>query len=130
MQPSRGRSALRAIAMLGVAAICSMDVGHARGDGVAGLMISKSIPEATVAVIDPESGTSSGSSAGTDVRIAPGDVILFRLNLMSLPDRVMRGVATYVTEFIPPNTEVVGVRILDAQGRTIRPRYPGLALDG
>ncbi|WP_236518652.1 MopE-related protein [Sandaracinus amylolyticus] len=113
-----------------------MHVGHAYGEGIAALMVSKSIPESTVAVIDPESGTSSGGSTGTDVRIAPGDVILFRINYFGMPDRVARGINAYVTEFVPPNTEVVGVRLIDPTtltaypgGRTIIPNQPGLALD-
>src|SRR5687768_11698803 len=93
-------------------------------------MVSKSIPASTVAVIDPESGSSSGGGAGTDLRIAVGDVILFRLNYFAMPDRVARGVQGYLTEFIPPNTEVVGVRLLDSAGNTVRPNYPGLSLDG
>src|SRR5688500_5268223 len=101
----------------------------AQGDGIAALMVSKSIPDATVALIDPESGTSMGGGT-TDVRVAVGDVILFRLNYFAMPDRVARGVAGYLTEFIPANTEVVGVRLIDANGRTVRPNYPGLSLDG
>jgi hypothetical protein len=107
-----------------------LPAANARGDGIAGILISQSIPPATVAVIDPESGTSSGGSSGTDVRLAPGDVILFRSNFQYLPDRVMRGVAAYLTEFIPGHTEVVGIRIIDASGRTIRPLFPGLSIDG
>jgi len=45
-------------------------------------------------------------------------------------DKRARGMQTYLTEYVPPNTEVVGVRIIDGSGRTIEPRYPGLAYDG
>nr|MDQ3034113.1 MopE-related protein [Myxococcota bacterium] len=121
---------------LTVAAVCLMHVGHAHGAGIAALMVSKSIPASTVAVIDPESGTSSGGTAGSDVRISPGDVILFRVNYFGMPNAVARGVNAYVTEFIPPNTEVVGIRLIDPQtlatypgGLTLRPNHPGLALD-
>src|SRR5262249_31332884 len=100
-----------------------------RADGVAQVMTSKSIPPATVAVIDPESGTSTGGGT-TDVRIAPGDVILSRFNYFPVPDKIIRGLQGYLTEYIPANTEVVGFRLIDENGLTIPPRYPGLATNG
>jgi uncharacterized repeat protein (TIGR01451 family) len=130
LSTQRAASLARGSVALALAIVCLLHTGHAYGDGIAGLMVSKSIPAATIAVIDPESGTSSGGGTGTDLRLAPGDVILFRLNYFAMPDRVMRGVAGYLTEFIPPNTEVVGIRILDSTGRTVEPNYPGLAMDG
>ncbi len=116
--------------LLALVATSAVSVHSANAQAVAGLMVSKSIPPATIAVIDPESGTSSGGSAGTDLRLAPGDVILFRLNYIAMPDRVARGVAGYLTEYIPANTEVVGVRLIDAAGRTIVPNPPGATQDG
>src|SRR5690606_30067871 len=111
---------------LAIFALALMHVGHVSGQAIAPVMVSKSIPEATVAVIDPESGTSGsgGAGEGTDVRLAAGDIILFRINYFGTTDRVIRGMGAYLTEFIPPNTEVVGVRIIDAEGRTIRPNPP------
>ncbi len=103
--------------------------GEARGDGVPQITTSKSIPEATVSVIDPESGTSSGGGT-TDVNVGPGDIILFRIHFAALPDKLLRGVQGYLTDYIPANTEVVGVRIIDADGLTLPPRYPSLAPDG
>ncbi len=100
----------------------------ARGDGVAFVMTSKSIPEATIAVIDPESGTSAGGGT-TDVRVGAGDVILFRFNYFPVPDKIVRGLQSYITEYIPANTQVVGVRVLDRDGLTTAPRYPGIAMD-
>src|SRR5262245_19471577 len=101
----------------------------ARADGVAQVLTSKTIPPATVAVIDPESGTSSGGGT-TDVKVGAGDVILFRFNYFPVPDKVIHGLQGYLTEFVPPNTQVVGVRIIDANGLTIPPRLSGIADDG
>ncbi|HJL06331.1 MAG TPA: MopE-related protein [Polyangiaceae bacterium LLY-WYZ-15_(1-7)] len=103
----------------------------ARGDGVANVLTSKSLPPATVAVIDPESGTSGGTGGGAvgDVRLTAGDIILFRMNLFPVPNGQIHGLNGWLTEYIPPNTEVVGVRFIDPDGNTILPRQPGIASD-
>ncbi len=115
--------------LCGLAVIGGAVLRHARGDGVAQVMTSKSLTQATVDVIDPESGTSTGTG-GTDVRIAVGDIISFKFRFTPVPDKVNRGLQGYLTEYLPPNTEIVGVRITDAAGRTIEPRYPGIGVDG
>jgi hypothetical protein len=105
---------------------------EARGGSVVQFMTAKSLPDATVAVIDPESGTSSGTS-GSDVNIAVGDIILFRFAVAGAPSSsaaAMRGIQAYVTEYVPPGTQVVGARLIDSSGNTIEPRPAGLALDG
>ncbi len=101
----------------------------ARADGVAQVLSNKTLPAATVALIDPETGTSSGGGT-TDVKVSVGDVILFRFKYFPVPDKIVRGLQGYLTEYIPGNTEVVGVRIVDENGLTIMPRYPGIAVDG
>ena len=110
------------------AACLCLIAATARGDGVANVMTSKSLPPATLAVIDPESGTSSGGGS-TDVNVGPGDVIFFRFNYYPVPDKIIRGLNTYLTEYIPSNTQVVGVRILDENGLARTPFYPGIAMD-
>ncbi len=92
-------------------------------------MTAKSLPQATVDVIDPESGTSSGTS-GSDVNIAVGDIILFRFAFTPVPDARNRSMQAWLTEYIPPGTELVGARLIDSNGLTIKPRLPGLAVDG
>jgi hypothetical protein len=123
------RKSFAALAAVIAAALLVARAPAARADGVAQVMTSKSLPAATVAVIDPESGTSSGT-AGSDVRVAVGDIILFRFAFTPVPDKINRGLQGYLTEYLPPNTELVGVRITDATGNTIEPRYPGVAVDG
>ena len=97
------------------------------GAGIAQLMEKKTLPEATIAVIDPETGSSSSSGGAFGVRVDVGDIILFKFAFTPAPDKEFRGIQSYLTEYIPPNTEVVGVRIMDANGHTIPPRYPGLS---
>ena len=67
--------------LLAVSAMMASDDAH--GVGVAQVMKAKSLPPATVAVIDPETGTSSGSSG--DIRLEVGDVILFRFAFAPVP---------------------------------------------
>jgi len=98
-------------------------------DGVAQLLTSKSIPEATIAVIDPEGG-GGGGNLNTDVNVVPGDIILFQFNYAAVPSQILRGLQGYLTEYVPNNTRVVGVRLMDENGLTIRPRHPGLAPNG
>jgi hypothetical protein len=119
----------KAVGLLALLGMCALlDSDDAQGVGIAQVMKAKSLPEATVQVIDPETGSSTGGSGG-DVRLAPGDIILFRFAFTPVPDKANRGMQSYLTEYIPPNTEVVGVRIIDEQGRTIKPRLPGLAIE-
>ncbi|MCZ7687232.1 MAG: hypothetical protein M5U28_54255 [Sandaracinaceae bacterium] len=101
----------------------------AEAGGVGLVTTAKTIPPATVAVIDPESGTSSGSGT-TDVRIAVGDVILFRFRYFPVPQQQIQGINGWLTEYVPPNLQVVGVRLMDENGLTIPPELPGLAEDG
>ena len=111
------------IALLGCATLTTT----AHGDGVGNIMTSKSLPPATVAVIDPEGG---GSSSGTtDVNVAAGDIIYFRLNTFAVPDGAVHGIGQYITEYLPGNTELVGVRILDENGLSRPPNPPGIAED-
>ncbi len=119
----------KAALAVSAAIICLMTGRDTRGIGTAQVQTSKSIPEATVALIDPESGTSMGGGS-TDVNIAVGDIISFRIHFSAIPDNDLRGIQGYLTEYIPRNTEVVGVRILDRDGNTLMPRPPGLAPDG
>ena len=113
-------------ALVSIAAFIGRD---ALGEGVVQVQTSKSIPAATVAVIDPENGTSTGTD-GQDVLLAVGDIILFRFNFTPVPDATNRGMNGYLTEYIPANTEVVGMRIIDQNGLTIEPRRAGFAIDG
>jgi MYXO-CTERM domain-containing protein len=97
--------------------------------GVGNVMTSKAIPAATVAVIHPTTGASVGGGS-TDIRVAPGDIISWRLRYFPVPDKKIRSVQGYLTAFVPNNLQVVGVRMLDENAEVVQPRYPGLAQDG
>src|SRR5688572_3006602 len=107
----------------------TLGAGVARADGVGQIMTAKALPEATIQVIDPESGTSGGGSTTDDINLAVGDIILFRFEYTPVPDKIIRGIQGYVTEYIPPNTRVVGFRITDKDGNTLKPRWPGVVND-
>ena len=125
----RGLGARRRRSLLFALIGCAFLTTTAHGDGVANIMTSKSLPPATIAVVDPEGG-SSGGSGTTDVNVGAGDIIYFRLNTFAVPDKAIRGLNTYITEYLPPNTRLVGVRILDENGYATPPNPPGLAMDG
>ena len=97
---------------LGVFAVLALAVGSAHGQGSAPVLTSITIPQSTLAIIDPESGSSTGT-AGSDTKLAVGDVISFRFTYYPVPDKILRGLQGYLTEYVPPNAEVVGVRFLD-----------------
>jgi len=62
----------RALSLAASRWFCSLLAGRpALADGVAQILTSKTIPAATVAVIDLETGTSSGGGT-TDVKVANG----------------------------------------------------------
>jgi hypothetical protein len=114
-------SLLLAVTLLGFART-------ADGQAIAQVVTSRSLPAATLEVIDPVNGTSPGTSSY--VRLAVGDIILWRTSFTPVADAASRGLQGYITEYLPPNTELVGVRIIDAAGNTIEPRYPGVTVDG
>ncbi|MCC6993648.1 MAG: VWA domain-containing protein [Deltaproteobacteria bacterium] len=108
---------------------CGLLAGAAHADGTPPVLTAKTLPDATIQLIDPETGTSAGGG-GSDVRVAVGDVILFKFKYVPVPDNYVHGVNGYLTEYIPANTEVVGVRLTDAAGLTRNVRRPGLSFDG
>lgn len=125
----KGVRAMRFFALVGAVSILGLAFSSAiQAQGTAVLMTSKSIPASTVSVIDPESGISRGGGS-TDIRLAAGDIIQFRFNFTPISKQGARAMQGYLTEYIPPNTEVVGVRIIDQNGVTIPPRYPGISFD-
>ena len=120
---------LRYAALLALLAPFVFSPSDVDGFGIGQVMKAKSLPDATVAVIDPESGTSSGTD-GSDVNVGVGDILLFQFAYAPVPDKSNRSLQTYLTEYLPANTEVVGVRLIDANGETVEPRLPGMAVDG
>lgn len=94
-------------------------------DSVAQVQTSKRIAEATVQLVDPQGGTSTGG-AGSSVNYAIGDILTFIIRFTPVQNNATRGLGGYITEYIPSNTEVVGARFVDAAGQTVCPHRGGL----
>ena len=64
MNPLMGRSNVGRVCVVALLALlsCLLAAHDARAEGVGQVLTSKSISAATVALIDPESGTSAGGS--------------------------------------------------------------------
>ncbi len=119
---------LRPLLTAGLLAVGLGIAADAGATGQAPVLIPPRITDATVALIDPESGA-SGGTAGADTKLAVGDVISFRFSVFPVPDKILRGIGGWLTEYIPSNTEVVGVRFIDAAGNTVEPNLPGVSND-
>jgi len=82
---------------------------------------AKRIAQATIIDLDPQGNPVPGGM-GTDTTAQVGDILSFVIRFTPVPNGASRGAGGYITEYIPPNTEVVGVRIIDAAGKTIPPQ--------
>jgi uncharacterized repeat protein (TIGR01451 family) len=112
--------------LVGVVALAA---GAALADSVGQIQTGKRISTETVALIDPETGLSQGGGS-TDVNVGPGDILTFIFTFTPVPNGALRGLGGYVTDYVPANTEVVGARIIDRDGNTVRPARAGLTHDG
>ncbi|MDB4934591.1 MAG: Tryptophan synthase alpha chain [Labilithrix sp.] len=108
-----------------VAAFTSSDV---RADSVAQVATAKRISRQTVALIDPQGRPIPGGAGSTLAKV--GDVLTFVIQFTPVPNGAYRGLGGYITDYIPPNTEVVGARIVDRNGNTVAPHRGGLSCDG
>lgn len=102
----------------------------AQADSVAQVATAKRISRQTVSLIDPQGrpAVAPGSAGNTLARV--GDVLTFTIQFTPVPNGAFRGMGGYITDYIPPNTEVVGARIVDRNGNTVPPHRGGLACDG
>ena len=100
----------------------------ARADSVGQVATAKRISRQTVALIDPQGRPVPGGGASTLAKV--GDVLTFVIQFTPVPNGAYRGLGGYVTDYIPPNTEVVGARIVDRDGNTVSPHRGGLSCDG
>ncbi|MDP1825083.1 MAG: hypothetical protein Q8L48_17630 [Archangium sp.] len=99
-------------------------------DSVAQVSTAKRISRQTVVQLDPQGGRTVVDGGVTDTTIRPGDVLTFIIQFTPVPNGAVRGLGGYVTEYVPRNTQVVGARIVDRNGRTVPPHRGGLAPDG
>ena len=115
--------------LLAAATSASLLVGtDANADSVAQVATAKRISRQTVALIDPQGRPVPGGGASTFAKV--GDVLTFVIQFTPVPNGAYRGLGGYITDYIPPNTEVVGARIIDRSGNTVAPHRGGLSCDG
>ncbi|HRI69959.1 MAG TPA: hypothetical protein PK156_37275, partial [Polyangium sp.] len=88
---------------------------------VAQVQTAKRISQATVVALDPQGNPTPGGM-GTDTKAKVGDVLTYIIQFTPVPNNASRGAGGYITEYVPPNTEVVGARIIDKNGKTIAPK--------
>jgi MYXO-CTERM domain-containing protein len=115
----------------GLAALLSLALGAntASAHSVAQVQTAKRISPVTVIGLDPQGNPAPGG-AGTDTKAKVGDVLSFVIRFTPLPNNASRGAGGYITEYVPSNTEVVGARIIDSQGKTVSPKRGALMDDG
>lgn len=117
--------------VLAAGASAALMTAPAKGDSVAQVATAKRISRQTVALIDPQGrpvASDAGVTSGTLAQV--GDILTFVIQFTPVPNGAYRGLGGYITDYIPPNTEVVGARIVDRYGNTVAPHRGGLACDG
>ncbi len=114
---------------LALIAITAMENDATHADSVAQVQTAKRISEQTVQLLDPQGGSSTGGG-GSDVDYAIGDILTYTIRFTPVDNGATRGFGGYITEYVPGNTEVVGARIVDADGNTICPHRGGLGALG
>jgi uncharacterized repeat protein (TIGR01451 family)/MYXO-CTERM domain-containing protein len=67
---------------------------------------------------------------GPRTALRPGDIISFRITFTPVPNGRIYGGGGWITEYVPPGTEVVGARIVDRDGNTVVPRRAGPMASG
>lgn len=115
----------------GACSAALLTTSASRGDSVAQVATAKRISRQTVALIDPQGRpvVTDAGAAGTTLA-AVGDILTFVIQFTPVPNGAYRGLGGYITDYIPPNTEVVGARIVDRFGNTVSPHRGGLSCDG
>jgi len=101
----------------------------ARADSVAQVQTGKFISRETVLLLDPQ-GNPTAIPGASDTAVEPGDIVTFSFRFTPVPNGALRGMGGYITDYIPPNTEVVGARIIDRDGNTLPPITGGFTHDG
>lgn len=107
------------VAALAVIAIVAFG-GRVHGHSVAQVQTAKRISRGTVVLLDPQ-GNPGGGGGASDTVLKVGDIITFIFQFTPVPNGASRGAGGYITEYVPPNTVVVGARIIDRDGNSIAP---------
>src|SRR4051812_38301832 len=91
---------------------------------------AKRISRQTVALIDPQGRPAADPGATGSTLARVGGILTFTIQFTPGPNGAFRGMGCSITDYIPPNTEVVSARIVDRNGNTVPPHRGGLACDG
>ena len=109
--------------------LCATGLHAVEADSVAQVATSKFIANETLEVLDcrvtpdappcnpctpgqefcdpvPDAGVGDGG-VGTRTALRPGDIISFRITFTPVPNGRIYGGGGYITEYVPPGTEVV-----------------------
>ena len=86
------------------------------------------ISQSTKASLDPMGDMTPGG-IGTDTKAQVGDILTFVISVTPAPNNATRGAGGYITAYVPANTEVVGARLIDANGNTVAPEHGSLMPD-
>ncbi|MFO0547344.1 MAG: hypothetical protein U0271_03090 [Polyangiaceae bacterium] len=122
MKIKLSRAALTALPLL-------LAASSAHAHSVAQVQTAKRIAPSTIVALDPQGNPIPGGM-GTDTVAKVGDILTFIIRFTPVPNSATRGAGGYITEYVPANTEVVGARIIDAQGNTLPPHRGALMDDG
>ncbi len=101
----------------------------ASAHSVGQVQTAKRISAQTVSLLDPQGNPVPGGM-GTDTVAKVGDILTYIIQFTAVPNSASRGGGGYITDYIPANTEVVGARIIDANGNTLPPKRGGQYHDG
>lgn len=102
---------------------------NAASHSVGQVQTAKRISAQTVSLLDPQGNPVPGGT-GTDTKAEIGDILTFVIQFTPVPNGASRGGGGYITEYVPANTEVVGVRLIDENGNTVAPKRGGQNDDG
>src|SRR5688572_11536353 len=80
----------------------------ALADSVAQVATAKRISRQTVTLIDPQGRPTTEPGGATNTLAKVGDILTFTIQFTPVPNGAYRGMGGYITDYIPPNTEVVG----------------------
>jgi len=69
-------------------------------------------------------------SVGSGFNIKVGNILTFVVSSTPVPNGATQGAGNYITVYVPANTEVVGVRLTDRNGTTLKPDRGPLMPDG
>jgi hypothetical protein len=115
--------------VLTMVVVALLTATSAAGHNAVALNTGSRLSPTTVALLDPLQNPGPGG-VGTDTHARNGDILTFRIRFSPVNNGATRAAGSYVTAYVPMNTQVVGVRFTDRDGNTVVPQLGGLMNDG